>query len=189
MHKCFKLQQSIDTMLAANAKPQSTKGGSVILKSGNKRHTLLNSQGQRTALGEYWEQKTADELPLSGFDATQSPFREGNTEYIKMRNGEERAVRRYDPADNEYKFTKLGKSFYARLKRNYVPQIPVKVKGRRKDGSHYNVKSYMPISKMGVDRIEMPLNLTADQRTAKIKEIISAKLNLDEPLYEVSQEE
>ena len=35
----------------------------------------------------------------------------------------------------------------------------------------------------------MPLNLTAAQRTAKIKEIISAKLNLDEPLYEVSQEE
>ena len=42
---------------------------------------------------------------------------------------------------------------------------------------------------MGVDRIEMPLNLTAAQRTAKIKEIINAKLNLEEPLYEVSQEE
>ena len=42
---------------------------------------------------------------------------------------------------------------------------------------------------MGVDRIEMPLNLTAAQRTLRIKEIIKAKLNLDEPLYEVSQEE
>ena len=94
----LKLQQSIDTMLAANAKPQSTKGGSVILKSGNKRHTLLSSQGERTALGEY-------------YDPTQAPFREGNTEFIKMRNGEESAVRRYDPAENEYKFTKLGKSF------------------------------------------------------------------------------
>jgi len=152
-------------------------------------HTLVTSTGERTALGEYYEQKSTDELPVGGFDPTQAPFREGNTEYIKMRSGEERTVRRYDPVDNEYKFTKLGKSFYSRLKRNYVVHIPVKVKGKRKDGSYYNIKSTLPISKMGVDRIEMPLNLTADQRTAKIKEIISTKLNLDEPLYEVSQEE
>ena len=169
-------------MLAANARPQTTKSGSLILKSGNKRHQLLTSQGERTALGEYYEQKSRDELPVGGFDPTQAPFREGNTEYIRMRNGEERAVRRYDPAENDYRFTKLGKSFYARLKRNYVVQIPVKVKGKRKDGSFYNIKSTLPISKMGVDRIEMPLNLTAAQRTAKIKELISSKLDLDEPL-------
>ena len=48
----LKTKQSIDNMLAANARPQSTKSGSVILKTGNKRHTLLNSQGERTALGE-----------------------------------------------------------------------------------------------------------------------------------------
>ena len=65
-------------------------------------------------------------------------------------------------------------------------QILVKVDGKRKDGSYYNRKSTLPISQMGVDRIEMNLNLTANQRTAKIKQIISAKLNLDESLYEVS---
>ena len=63
----LKLQQSIDTMLAANARPRSTKGGSVILTSGNKRHTLLDSQGERTALGSYYEQKSSDELPVGGF--------------------------------------------------------------------------------------------------------------------------
>ena len=176
-------------MLTANVKLHNTKSGSVLLKSGNRRHTLVNTTGERTALGEYYEQKSSLELPVGGFDPTQSSYREGNTEYIKMRSGEERAVRRYDPADNEYKFTKLRKNFYSRLKRNYVVQIPVKVKGKRKDGSYYNIKSTLPISKMGVNRIEMPLNLTADQRIAQIKEIISAKLNLDEPLYEVSQEE
>ena len=105
-----KAKESIDNMLAANARPQNTKSGSVILKSGNKRHKLLTSQGERTALGSYYEQKTADELPVGGFDPNTVPFREGNTEFIKMRSGEERAVRRYDPADKEYKFTKLGKS-------------------------------------------------------------------------------
>ena len=141
------------------------------------------------ALGEHYEQKSSNELPVGGFDPTQAHYKEGNTEYIQMRSGEERTVRRYDPVDNEYKFTKLGKSFYSRLKRNYVVQIPVKVKGKRKDGSYYNIQSTLPISKMGVDRIEMPLNLTADQRTTEIKDIISAKHNLDEPLCEVSQEE
>ena len=154
-------------MLTADVNPHNTKSGSVLLKSGNKRHILVNTTGERTALGEYYEQKSSNELPVGGFDPTQSSYREGNTEYIKMRSGEERAVRRYDPADKEYKFTKLGKSFYARLKRNYVVQIPVKVKGKRKDGSYYNIKSTLPISKMGVDRIEMPLNLTAEQRTTK----------------------
>ena len=58
-----------------------------------------------------------------------------------MRNGEERVVRRYDQADNEYKLTALGKSFYSRLKRNYVVQLPVTIRGKRKDGSYYNIKS------------------------------------------------
>ena len=127
-------KQSIDQMLTANVNLHSTKSGSVLLKSGNRRHTLVNTTGERTALGEYYEQKSSNELPAGGFDPTQAPFREGNTEFIKMRSGEERAVRRYDPADNEYKFTKLGKSFYSRLKRNYVVQIPVKVKGKRRMG-------------------------------------------------------
>ena len=139
-------------MLAANVKLHNTKSGPVLLKSGNRRHTLVSTTGERTALGEYYEQQSSNELPVGGFDPTQSSYREGNTEFIKMRSGEEPAVRRYDPADNEYKFTKLGKSFYSRLKRNYVVQIPVKVKGRRKDGSFYNIKSTLPISKMGVDR-------------------------------------
>ena len=184
-----KAKQSIDSMLTGNAKPQNTKGGSVILRSGNKRHTLVTTTGEKTKLGEYYEGKSSTELPVGGFDHTQAPFREGNSEFIKMRSGEERVVRRYDPADNEYKLTALGKSCYSRLKRNYVVQIPVVIKGRRKDGSYYNIKSTLPVSKMGVDRNEMPLSLTPQQRTAKIKEIVSAKLNLDEPLYEVSQEE
>jgi len=179
---------SIDQMLQPSATPQNTQSGSVILRSGSRRHILVNPRGERTNSGEYYKQKTSNELPFGGFDFTQSPFREGNTEFIKMRNGEERAVRRYSPVDNEYKLTVLGKSFYSRLKRNYVVQIPVLVKGRRKDGSYYNIKSTLPISKMGVDRIQMRLNLTAQQRTQKIKEIVSAKLNLDEPIYEVSQE-
>ena len=66
-------------MLAANARPQSTKSGSVILKTGSKRHTLLNSQGERTALGGYYEQKNSDELPMGGFDPTFVLFSKSDT--------------------------------------------------------------------------------------------------------------
>ena len=124
-------------MLTGNVNLHSTSSGSVLLKSGNRRHTLVSTTRERVALGEYYEQKCSNELPVGGFDPTQAPFREGNTEFIKMRSGEERTVRRYDPVDNEYKFTKLGKSFYSRLKTNYVVQTSVKVKGKRKDGSYY----------------------------------------------------
>ena len=106
----MKAKESIDTMLAASARPQNTKSGSVILRSGNRRHILVNPTGQRTKLGDYYDQKTSADLPVEDFDPTQAPFREGNAEYIKMRNGEERVVRRYDPFDNEYRFTKLGKT-------------------------------------------------------------------------------
>ena len=90
-----KARQSIDQMLQASATPQNTKSGSVILRSGNRRHILVNPTEERTKLREYYEQKISNDLPVGGFDFTQSPFREGNTELIVMRNGEERAVRRY----------------------------------------------------------------------------------------------
>ena len=185
----IKARQSIDAMLTTNRKPTNTKSGAVILKDESKRHQLVDTSGSKTKIGAYWEQQTGQDLPVGGFDSGQTPFREGNTEFIYMRNGEQRAVRQYSPVDNEFKFTVLGKSFYARLKRNYVVQVPVIIKGKRKDGTEYNVKSSLPVSRMGIDRIQMPLNLTAAARTAKIKEIVTAQLNLDEPLYEVSQEE
>jgi len=184
-----KAKESIDNMLTAGVTRRDTRGGAVILKTGARYHALVTTAGDKTKLGTYWEEKTSEELPVGGFDPTQSPFRQGDVEYIRMRSGQERAVRRYSPVDNEYKFTALGKSFYSRLKRSYVVQIPVTIKGRRKNGTHYNVKSTMPVSKMGLDRITIPLNLTPAQRDSKIKEIVKRQLNLDEPLYEVNQEE
>ena len=83
-------------------------------------------------MGEYYETKTGQELPVGGFDPRQAPYKQGDTEYIKMRNGEERAIRRYSPAENQFSFTALGKSFYSRIKRSYFVQIPVKVKGHAK---------------------------------------------------------
>ena len=185
-----KAKESIDNMLAAGVTPRDTKGGAVILKGqGARYHQLISTTGEKTRLGKYFEDKTGQELPVGGYDPRQAPYRQGDTEYIKMRNGEERAIRRYSPAENQFQFTALGKSFYSRIKRSYVVQIPVKVKGKRKNGTYYNIKSTLPIAKLGLDRIEMPLNLSRQQRDTRIKDMVKRQLNLDEPLYEVSQEE
>ena len=58
----LKVKQSIDQMLTANVNLHSTKSGSVLLKSGNKRHTLVSTTGERTALGSYYEQQSSNEL-------------------------------------------------------------------------------------------------------------------------------
>ena len=67
-------------------------------------------------------------------------------------------------------------------------QVPVRVTGTRKDGSQYHIRSTLPIAKLGIDRVELPLNLTAAQRTQRIKQIVQGQLDLARPLYEVSRE-
>ena len=126
-----KSKASIDSMLTSGVEPRNTKGGAVILKAGARYHTLLSTTGEKTSLGEYYESKTGQELPVSGFDKKQTPFREGDTEYIRMRNGEQKVTRRYSTIDKDFKFTNLGKSFYNKIKRSYVVQLPVTVKGKR----------------------------------------------------------
>ena len=125
-------KESLDSLLAAGSVPRNTKGGAVILKGqGARYHQLVGTTGEKTRLGEYYETKTGQELPVGGFDPRQAPYRQGDTEYIQMRNGEEKVTRRYSPVENQFQFTALGKSFYSRIKRSYVVQIPVKVKGKQ----------------------------------------------------------
>ena len=115
--------------------------------------------------GRYFEQASSKELPVGGFDTFQAPQRSGDTEYVVMRSGEQRATRRWDPVNQDYRFTALGKIYYQRLMRNYVVQVPVRVSGQRKDGSQYQIRSSLPIAKLGIDRVELSLNLTTAQRT------------------------
>ena len=74
----LRAKQSVSTILAANARPQNEKSGSVILiESWNKRQTHGTTTGERTQLGRYYEEMTANNLPVGGFNSTRAPFREG----------------------------------------------------------------------------------------------------------------
>ena len=178
----------IDAFVAAKLQTRTTSAGAVIVRQGARFQTLVDVSGQRTAAGRYYEQASSQDLPVGGFDTSQAPSRSGDAEYITMRSGEQRITRRWDPASQDYRFTDLGRSYYSCLKRNYVVQVPVRITGQRRDGSQYHIRSTLPVARLGIDRVELPLNLTAAQRTAKIKQIVSNQLDLSRPLLEVSAE-
>ena len=64
----------------------------------------------------------------------------------------------------------------------------MRVTGVRKNGTRYSIRSTLPVAKLGVDRVELPLNLTTAQRTVRVKELVRNQLDPTRPLYEVSKE-
>ena len=75
--------------------PESTtSAGAVIARQGARFQTLVDASGQRTAAGRYFEQASAQDLPVGGFDTSQAPVRSGDTGYVTMRSGEQRIVSR-----------------------------------------------------------------------------------------------
>ena len=65
----------------------------------------------------------------------------------------------------------------------------MRIRDVRKNGSQYQIRSTLPIAKLGVDRVELPLSLTVAQRNARIKAIVKRQLgDLSQPIYEVSKE-
>ena len=154
------MQQRIDAFVAAGLQPHNTSTGAVLARQGTRFQTLVDTRGQRTQAGLYYEQASSSNLPAGGFDPSQAPTKSGDTEYIRMRSGEQRSTRRWDPTISDYRFTDIGRSYYSRLKRNYVVQIPVRITGTRKDGSKYYIRSTFPVAQLGIDRVTMPLNLS-----------------------------
>ena len=162
----------IDAFVAAGLQPRTTSTGAVIARQDARFQTLVSASGSRTTAGRYFEQASSQDLPLDGFDTSQALARSGESEYVTMRGGEQRATRRWDPARQEYGFTDLGRSYYSRLKRNYVVQVLVRVIGQRRDGSQYKIRSTLLVAKLGIDRVELSLSLTTAQRTERIKQIV-----------------
>ena len=109
------MQQRIDAFVASGLQTRTTITGAVIARQGTEFQTLIDTVGQRTEAGRYYEQATSSDLPAGGFDTSQAPRRSGDTEYIRMRSGEQRATRRWVPAISDYRFTDIGRSYYSRL--------------------------------------------------------------------------
>jgi hypothetical protein len=140
----------IDAMIAAGTTPQRLKGSEgIALKSGRSIVRLIDDEGLPTKAGSYWTIKSGSALPVGGF-MQQTVTREGNVESIKMRDGTRGVTRRFNERKGEYTFTALGNSYYSTVRRNYVVTVPVIINGTRKNGTTYQLKSSMPVSKIGL---------------------------------------
>ena len=101
-----------------------------------------------------------------------------------MRDGSERITRRFDASGGDFRFTAVGRSFYSKRPSQYVVHIPVTIEGRRKNGTTYELKSFMPTEKLGIQNLSLPQTLTQRQRDARVKEVVPGQV-----LYEVSDEQ
>jgi hypothetical protein len=176
----------VDKFISDAVAPKRLKGSeSIALQDGRRRIRLVDDEGRATQAGLYWSVRTGEDLPLGGF-MHQVASRIGNSETIRLRDGTRGEVRRFNEATGEYKFTRLGHTYYMTIRRNYLATVPVLITGRRKDNSTYTTKSTMPVSKLGLTPTTLPSNMTESQRRTKVKALVLRELPA--VLYEFSDE-
>jgi len=146
---------------------------------------LVDTHGKKTAAGEYWGTYTNRIFPSGGFQP-QTPIREGNTETIMPRSGKKGVTPRW-ATEGEFNFSKLGDKYYSTQMQIYVVQVPVKIQGKRRDGTTYTTHSHLPVERLGLNAQTLPLNMSIRQRDRKLQEIIMAELPAG-ALYKVSKE-
>ena len=118
-----KMQQFIRKAIERELQPRTTGSQSIVLRDNKEYKVLVNTAGL-TKAGRLYEQLAGSDLGSTTFDKNQTPPRESNTEYISMKGGKDKEVRRYDPATQEYVYTKLGKQFFKNTRREYVVKVP-----------------------------------------------------------------
>ena len=99
----------LDAAVAANHVPRAGAGGvglSVAIPGARSR-ILVNRNGQVTAAGAYYFDRTGQEAP-SGFDYNQLPVRSGQRHVIRLLDGTTKAVQIWNAATNEPQ--RLGRS-------------------------------------------------------------------------------
>jgi hypothetical protein len=77
---------------------------------------LVADDGTVTRQGRYWGQRTGEVLPAGGF-MQQAAVREGNVEFIRLRDGTRGVTRKWDEATGQYSFTRLGSRYYTQLRK------------------------------------------------------------------------
>ena len=178
----------MDELIAAGVTPGKLKGSEGIsLVQGKRKVRLVGDDGTVTKQGRYWEQRTGEQLPAGGF-MQQAAVREGNVEFIRLRDGSKGVTRKWDEATGQYSYTRLGNRYYTQLRRNYVVSVPVVVKGTRADKSTYEYRAHILVEKSGLRAKELPLRLRSPERYERVKQMVREEIPDDGVIYEVSEE-
>ena len=103
-------------------------------------------------------------LSQDSFDPFAPIIRKGRTEYIRLRSGELRSVRSWNPVRNRFVLTALGKVFFGERSYPVIIELPVILEGHRSDGTEYNMRSWFPVQIANTGLSEMSL----EQRRERI---------------------
>ena len=152
--------------IAAGGAPQIVASGATVLRNGRKFRQLVTSAGKLTVAGRLYQGETGAVLDTNSYDTEQTPRREGNAEYISMRRGPDRIVRKYDTATSKWVYTQsLGKKFFEQRRVQYVVKVPATFEGKRANGAPYSRLGFFPLN----ENISTPLTDSMAQRDRKIK--------------------
>jgi hypothetical protein len=156
--------------IAAGGNPQIAASGATVLRNGRKFRQLVSSAGKLTEAGRMYEDETGTALETNSYATGQTPKREGNAEYISMRRGQDKVVRRWDAATSKWVYTALGKKFFAQKRTQWIVKVPANFEGKRANGTPYRRTGYFPLN----ENISIPMTDSQAQRDRKIKAQVRA---------------
>ena len=129
------VRASLDAAIAAGTEPKQNKrqSGRLMLSLGGKQYaTLADANGKLTVNGQYYFKTARKEPPKNGFAADTPIIKKGPADYIRMLDGTEKMVRRYNPAKSDFTYSALGKQYYAKEREELMVAIPVRIQGTNK---------------------------------------------------------
>ena len=156
-----KLKDDIRAAVLAGREPRRTRGNQTILplaRIGDPgRYVVLSRADGLTEAGQFYYGAegpgNSQQAPTLAFDPNQSlQYDAKGNAYIIGRDRKRILVRR-TAADGTHRVTRIGERFFAQTKTEYIVSIPVRIEGRRKNGTTYTRYDHLPVDLLNTRRI------------------------------------
>ena len=108
---------------------------------------------------------------------------------LLLRSGLKKLVRTLAP-DGNYHLTKLGKAFFKEKYTEWLAHVPVRIRGRRKNGRGYERLDYLPVTSLNVGLQRQNDGLSEGQVARNVKQAVLQKLGSpseDDAITELSE--
>ena len=122
-------KRKIDQAIEDGTVPYSKKSKGLLQTGPKSFITLASAQGGATENGKYWTENSGQDLPSATANLSQPYVQFGSSEYIIDSSGKRRLLRTYKSEQKEYKYTRLGRQYFAANKLAYTVDIQVNIEG------------------------------------------------------------
>ena len=112
-----------------------------------------------------------------------------SSDFILLRSGVKKLVRTLAP-DGNYHLTKLGKAFFRKYT-EWLAHVPVRIRGRRRNGRGYERLDYLPVTSLNVGLQRQNDGLSEGQVARNVQQAVLQKLGRsseDDAIMELSEE-